>query len=80
MISKERVREIVRDVLLEHMHGEWSDIAQDYVFSKWDKELLEINKAINTRIREEVCPVLSDEEVKQPCIEGACDFKCEVDG
>ena len=26
---------------------------------------------------EKICPILSDDDVKQPCIEGACDNKCE---
>lgn len=70
MISKERVREIVREVLLGHLHGEWSEIAQEYVYSKWDKELLTINKEISKRIKEcedecEICPYKILDEVEE---------------
>lgn len=26
---------------------------------------------------EKICPIASDDEVSQPCVEGACDFACE---
>ena len=29
------------------------------------------------RMDEKICPIWSDDEVSQPCVEGACDFACE---
>ena len=50
MISKDKAKGIVRRIIIAHIHGEWSDIAQAEVFSKWDKELLTINQEICTAI------------------------------
>ena len=54
MISKITAVNIVHNVLTEHLHGEWDEEEQAKGFSAWDWELLEINKEICNRIRDEV--------------------------
>lgn len=54
MISKITAVNIVHNVMVEHLHGEWNEEEQAEVFSAWDWELLTINKEICNRIRGEV--------------------------